>query len=452
MRVSDLTKINKEYRLYRKAITLKASIERRLDWHKKHSEVQPKHLERAQEHIAYLENIIRTCEISTLLSSRQMLERNTEEIHTYIFEGLRPPGKASHDELTRILVDQMDEAGRQNRANKHKWSLMFEIAYRFKQGWFGVFNTLTVTDWAHNKVFREDSTEFKDYIRKVDRAVATEAFGNIRNAKNQEYHSYFAVIEEGGKTGRLHIHVLHLMSNLPKGTVDPNRGKAEPYLRELNSFRKMWPNGNSTPIAVRYSLQDAYGKIGYRWPLDRDKDTGIQTGSPIRIANYIGKYINKNYNIKKRKANKWRVRKTQRLGTQILHQVCNLISTEGLKLLATDPTIQPRMNRAKVPNEMIRLAALRVLQTRISSTNLLNIARDISARPSLLHALKGSIHDLHAFNQQNIISSQATASVPEDEYNKELDEILWAFGEANDYYFPRTTETYKHQSTRSHYN
>jgi len=94
--------------------------------------------------------------------------------------------------------------------------------------WYVVFNTLTVNKEAYTKVFTKGSKVWQEYVRKCDKFFGVAANGSYSKAlkaraKGDEFHNYFAVVEEGGKTGRLHIHVLHFFKTLPDSFSDPNR-------------------------------------------------------------------------------------------------------------------------------------------------------------------------------------------------------------------------------------
>ena len=143
------------------------------------------------------------------------------------------PGKPQYTDLEQLIVQTMNETGKQARAKQARTLLSFEIAEKAQRGWYIIFNTLTVNSENYSKVFHRDSDDFQNYIRTVDRLTCQAITGSKRRKPNNDYHTYFAVVEEGSQTGRLHIHVVHFLRKLPIKARDPNRGLRLPYKREL---------------------------------------------------------------------------------------------------------------------------------------------------------------------------------------------------------------------------
>ena len=106
------------------------------------------------------------------------------------------------------------------RCDNVKKRLRYEAYQRLKEGWYLIFNTLTVDASNFDLVFSKDSKAWTNYVRLVDRSIGIQIFGSWRNALQarrvgDEFHSYYAVCEQGSTTGRLHIHVLHFCRRLP---------------------------------------------------------------------------------------------------------------------------------------------------------------------------------------------------------------------------------------------
>ena len=455
MRISDVAKASKTFRQWRASVSLSESISRRLDYYRKHArrEVRWSHEAAARAALAVLDTArtTPTCAlsltawvISTSLSSRLMKHR-TKDIMAEIFKGLRPPGKAQHNHLEQQLVEQMNDAGQQKRANQHRFLLMCEIAYRTKQNWFMVFNTLTVDRENHDVVFSKDSRAFYDYVRRFDNAVATATFGSVRKAEG-DYHTYFACVEEGGNTGRLHIHVLHLCRQLPMECDDPNKGLPFPRLRELKILSTLWPYGYSSPVMVRYSPRDAYGLAGYRWPIDPKTGGALTIGSPLRVASYISKYITKGFNSCNRDKLLWRVRKTQRLGLNLLRMFTSELSPTTNLILATDDTMTARWNRSKIPGPILRLMALKTyLDQSSKNRDLLNItetAKGITPRLSPLQSLRASTRARDGYSRPNSGNFTIETLLSENAFNTAWTEMQAAAEKIEQEYFATTDGKY----------
>lgn len=388
-----MVQVNGTYRLYRKANTLLATLRDREQFYSKRYTLQPKHQTRLDQVNQQLQNFISRLDKIEFISDTPIpacLKDAVSHTCRYVFEGLPDPGKAHHSSFEHHLAEAMTIAGRQDRAQAHKFLLACEVAYRYAQGWYMLFNTLTVDRHHYMEVFNENSTAFRRYIDHVDRAVAIATHGSVRAAKGRDYHSYFAVVEEGSLNGRLHIHVLHFMQKLPEGCRDPNYGRRSPDHWEISRFKRWWYQGFSSPKTVRVSPLDAWGKAGYRWPLDPKTHQPFKTGSAQRVAGYVGKYVLKSYVATKRSEYLWRVRKSQQLGRQLLSMLTRHLPREALLAMAGDTATRYRINQRTIPNRLLRIAALRSLQDRLSSVSLFTAATGLAPRPSLLQLLRGS--------------------------------------------------------------
>jgi len=460
MQLSDITIVNADVRRWRKCVSLQASIDRRMEYHykKHHSELGPQHFRRCAEIQASLNSQLQSdaWEINTNLSSRPILKLSVREVMRWIFAGLPEPGRAQHTDLEKAMVDLMNNKGKEQRAKQHKFALMLELAHKTKQDWYVIFNTLTVRQGAYYVVFNKDSKEFKNYIRQFDRAVNEAETGTRNPTKQRDNHRYFACVEEGGNGGRLHIHVIHLVRTLPRGCNDPNRGRHNPIYREIHTLRKLWNHGWSTPIAARFSPQDAYGKDGWRWPIDTRTSDALVINPPAKLANYMSKYINKGYTSCKRAKLLWRVRKTQNLGRPLLDELTSPLSTNALLLLASDQTIALKLNNQYVPNNLIRLSSLRHLNERYSKNlsdsaagiGLKAIAKQLSPLPSLLQNLRTSTQTIQTSKQQNTTLILTWITENGGSYEQCRREIEHRTREIDKQYFTRSLHAYgKHSTT-----
>lgn len=363
-----------------------------------------------------------------------------------IFDGLPEPTRAQLDEMERIACELMAEQTRIARGSELKTLLQYEVAQKAAEGWYMVFNTLTVRPGAEHIVFSPGSKAFREYIQKVETAVK----GKQRAVNDA--HTYFAVVETGTKGGRLHIHVLHFCRNLPRNSVDPNTGAVFPRARQLDSFRGFWPHGFSTPIMVRYSLNDAFGKAGYRWPLDRKTGVALEAKGPHVVANYVAKYITKNYNATMKETYLWRTRKTRNLGHELLSKAISTLQTETLWTLLETPTIKPKLNNKTVPPTLLRVLTIRELADRLSLKRLATLANGIEPQPSLLLALRASIRETGVSSLPSAGRTQTALSESEAIFNEAESEIDRAFGAVDDRYFQRSTHEAASLSTRPVHN
>lgn len=434
MRVTDMVIVNSEYRHWRKAVTMLETIQRRLEWHMKHDHTQIglAHVARAAEIADLLRHEIEAprllWEINSSLSSWPILKLPVKDVLAYIFQGLTAPGPAQLTELENAVVETMNIKGRTSKAAQHAFKLNCEIAYRHRQGWYMVFNTLTVDTHNYYRVFRKDSVHFKNYIRKVDRAVKIDA---------PEYHTYFACVEEGTEHGRMHIHVIHFIKQIPDTWRDPNRARVIPNLRQIAAMWDFWFEGWSTPYAVRYSPRDAYGLAGWRWPVDEELKQR-EVNSPLALGIYMTKYITKSHQSEKRDKLLWRIRKTHKLGQHLLDLMVQQLTPQHQRELIKAEQITLRWGTKTIPTHLIRQTCLRHLQssTNPNASEILTLGKSAKPRPSPLHYLRGSTQRIDANNQPNTGASQTTDTTNGDTFNEALAALTRAANSINDEYFP----------------
>lgn len=445
MRTSDAARVDHEYRHYRKAQSLLASLESRYAWYSKHhsDRLLPLHDQRLSEMRALLRRETSgqalLWEINTYLSRRPVLTVPTTEIMNYIFYNLPPPKKAYLTDMEQHLADLMSQRYHQAMAKQHYFTLMCEIAYRAKQNWYFIFNTLTVKPEVYHHAFNKDAKYFRTYIRAFDRDAARAAHQSIRKARNQDYHLYLACTEQGSQNGRLHLHIVHATKQLPTHCTDPNYGRTQPSERLLPTLRRYWTAGRSDPRMVRYSPNDAYGLAGYRWPLDKGEP--LQIKSPLAIANYISKYIQQGYDTCLRRKLQWRVKKSHKLGHALLNEMLEPLSTSTLWVITSLDTLNLKLNNTTIPLPLLRHLTLKILQNRLSSTStsptttLTTIAKRTTPRLSPLHSLRASTQTIL---ESSLASSRflKTLDLNEtDTYKAALDELRTQLRIINTKYF-----------------
>lgn len=453
MIVSDVVKTDVRFRLWRKATSVLNTLSRRLEWHRKYSPLMPMHIRRYHSVCGQIRNEQSRLDSNEFNSHTPLewLKKPVEEITDHVFVGLRAPSAAQHSAFERSLAEVMTLKGHRQRAASHKFHICCEVARRAKQGWFMIFNTLTVEPWQYAKIFSKDSKAFQTYIRKFDRLVATAVFGRARLRKGEirpTYHTYFAVVEEGTRTGRLHLHVLHFCAQLPAGSRDPNTGLARPKNREIAALKKLWPHGWSTPIAVRTSPRDPYGRKGWRWPLDRKTGQGLKAKSPLAVAGYVSKYVLKSYLAEKRSKLLWRTRKTQKLGTAILSELVSRLKSPTLLAIASQRLLSGRLNNSKIPPELLRLAAIREWRDRHGSKNLFALATQLSPLPSLLQSWRDTMTRKQLPNRGSSGLTEIDGTIDAATFKAAQRDLNTACEQLDRHYFPRTVSPYTHQSIR----
>lgn len=289
--------------------------------------------------------------------------------------------------------------------------LGIEIESRYEQGWFFVFNTLTCDDLSLGKVFRKDgsSSVWTDYVRSVDRYFGVTSFGDWRSAlsarsRGDEFHSYFAVVESGARTGREHIHVLHCFKSLPGDFVDPNVGLSVPKRRCVDAFRRFWKYGYSMPVAVRFSDVDSFGRLGWRWPVEfNDSKSGYfaVVAKPFcAIISYIGKYVSKSLDSDKEPGCLWRVRMSRKLGQVPIQSVVFRLSLNQRLTLLQLPFLKLSLKLSRMPRMLLRRLLLRSLPRSVFRLLFLRALR--LPRVNLFKRLRDMTLGIGVFSQQSV--------------------------------------------------
>lgn len=440
MRTGELVKIDKDFRYFRKAETIAQSLQRRWNWYQRNTptEIGPAHERRYIEILNAMQRQIanenKLWEINTSLSSRPILSLPVSEIQDWIWTNLPKPRPALHNNVEQSLIDLMSKRQQNLAAQQHRFLLGCEIAYRAKLGYYMIFNTLTVSPEEYYNVFRRNSRHFKDYIRRANATTRT-----------ADANTHFACVEEGSKRGRLHIHCLHFFRDPPKGARDPNYGRNWPDKRLLDTLTPIWRSGLSEPIIVRYSPEDAWGKMGFRWPIDYNTGEPMDIRSPMALATYMSKYITKAHNSCQRSKLLWRVRKSHRLGLNVLDEIMESLSTSTLVILATSDHLSSKLNNNKIPQHLLRLRSLKKLQNVLPTqslneyTSLLEIAKLNTPRLSPLQLLRASTEAIRASNSSNMQFLKTLGLNNEDTFKTAWHEFQKAVRDVDNKYFKTTT-------------
>lgn len=317
------------------------------------------------------------------------------------------------DPLMIEMLDVLKKGCRKARVSELRWRMEAEIEQRVNQGWFVIFNTLTVSPRYYEEVFEAGSRCWRDYIRSIDRLVGRECYGSVRAAaaSGDAFHQYCAVVERGGSSGRLHIHCIHLVKKIPlRWRRDPNAGARIPSRREINSMKSLWTFGFSTPIACRFADSDAFGLIGWRWPVQLigRHYSPVASKPALALARYMSKYIVKAYDLEDSK--QWRFRMSRGFGLSQLRMTMNSLRAESLLGAMLAPEIRYEIAERMVPPRILKVELLRsllkqkktaLLASGSSGSPMLTILRSLKAvppRPPIAERLRFSKKPIHDFN------------------------------------------------------
>lgn len=284
--------------------------------------------------------------------------------------GVDPGEKSSITERwLQFVMDKLKSKSAQARLAEHKWRMIEEITERASQGWYIVFNTLTVDNNHYDTVFEKGSRAWSYYIREIETVIGKELYPTIRGAleakKTEPFHTYFAIVERGSLHGRLHIHVIHCMKEIPGSWKrDPNQRLGPASNRQISAMKKLWFYGHSMPIACRFADFDAFGRLGWCWPVARKKGERaykpIPTKPPIAIARYMCKYLLKSFTSKK-DSYQWRTRVSNGFGLQSMRRIIETIPRETLWEFVQGERLSIQVNDRSLPTSRLRVECLRSL-------------------------------------------------------------------------------------------
>ena len=293
---------------------------------------------------------------------------NIKDHSIYLF-GKYVPRSRGTDHFVNTTLDNIAQSSRDARKNALILRLENELELRVSQGWFVVFNTLTVRN--EREVFSRKSNAWKNYVRSYQRSVNNNLYNGDRSKRDEVgNHVYFAVVETGDLKGRLHIHSVHMSKVLPKGCVDPNKGRLVPYFREIHTIKKIWRYGWSVPIAVRFSDFDAYSKIGWVMPVEKyaqgTRSRPIKLKPPTALARYVGKYLKKQND----RNLLWKTRMTNNLGMMTIQSLLEELNTSELrKVMMMIPSSKMILINNQIQNlEMIRRQAAKTWLKRMKKS------------------------------------------------------------------------------------
>jgi len=294
---------------------------------------------------------------------------------------VRKGKRKEYPEDVAVLIAEGKERAKKARVACHKYRLLEQFRICKEEGWYCVFDTLTVADWKVEEVFGQDSMVFRDYVRRVRRRVGAHLYGSVaaadRCASPSDYFHYFAVVE---REPRLHIHVVMFLKALPPEMArDPNSGVFDGENRCISALKKYWQGGYSEPIAVRFSGYDPYGKLGWKWPLRAGK---ALTPKPVEaLAQYVLKYINKSYG--KELDGKWRTRMSRQFGLRNLRVNLRKLSLNQLAYLI-ETALPVKKGSRSIPLSICRTEALRVFLSEMNKKQLMTTGKMWRVRKSLI--------------------------------------------------------------------
>ncbi len=278
----------------------------------------------------------------------------------------------------KVYLENLELMGRKSKKTQYLWRLNMQLDESIHKKWYIIMNTLTVAPLKKPMVWDKGSIAFKLYIQKFDRIT------------NKENHVYFAVVERGSKGNREHIHVLHMLQDIPKEwKCDPNKALSDPYKRQIPEIFKWWIYGFSCPIAVRISQSDAWGKIGFRWPvkITNNNPHPLEVSNGGKLANYLSKYITKS--LLEKGGSRWKIRQRQNLGMSIVNQTINQLNLNQLNQMIQISKMQVlQIHKKMIPPQILIKSTHRRILELLKSKNCRNLLMSLEPQSSIIKRLR----------------------------------------------------------------
>lgn len=266
-----------------------------------------------------------------------------EEIAAHIFgssTAVLQMDKKSLPEDVQNQLDLMKVARYKGRAREFRHRLGRELSDMASDGWYGYVHTLTVDPEHYDLVFDRGAHQgcWVKYLAATQNAIR-KAMGADQSMKVRDIHRYAAVVEAGALRGRLHIHVAHMVKELPFGSEDPTCGVNSGGLRaevRISAIEKLWPFGLSWAEPIRTSDNDVYGQLGWLWPLKDGKPK--EGGTFGAVAGYMTKYLSKSLE-DETWTEKYRLKQSNHLGLRAYRRMMKELSVGALLTFCQTPAL-----------------------------------------------------------------------------------------------------------------
>ncbi len=278
----------------------------------------------------------------------------------------------------KVYLENLETMGRKSKKTQYLWRLNMQLDESIHNKEYIIMNTLTVAPLKKQQVWGSGSIAFKLYIQKFDRIFT------------KENHVYFAVVERGAKGNREHIHVLHMLKQIPESwKCDPNKALSEPYKRQIPEIFKYWSYGFSCPIAVRISQSDAWGKIGFRWPvkITNNNPQPLEVSNGGKLANYLSKYITKS--LLEKGGSRWKIRQRQNLGLSIINQTVDQLNLNQLNQIIQISKMQVlQIHQKMIPPQLLVKSSHRRILFLLKSKNSRSLLMNLEPQCSIIKRLR----------------------------------------------------------------
>jgi len=270
------------------------------------------------------------------------------------------------------FLERLAKGALDNSTDCHRFRL--ENAFRSgeQKRQFMMFNTLTVSPENYDEVFHTGSLAFRDYIKAIEYEQVKHLPREKQSKARKKSLQYFAVVEEGGTTGRLHIHCILFMSNI-MDLIDPAIGRPMADDSDVHGMKRFWKYGKSMNLPIRFNEHDAWAQHDWKWPLDHITKQPKEGTCVEKITKYMVKYVTKSQ-LNKGKPYQWKTRSTRNLGLKPFSLYLRKIKPENLISMISLPKFPMPLTYygSTMPNRILRYMLVSELARRLNNPWIVN--------------------------------------------------------------------------------
>ncbi len=297
-----------------------------------------------------------------------------------------------YNPLEETMLSILEQSAIKARKQQILWRIRLGLREAHHNGWYIIFNTLTISTDKCNHVWNRQNRVFAKYIYQFDKITG------------KDNHNYFAVVEEGSINSREHIHVIHTLKDIPNDwKTDPNKSKLIPTNRIIDQARSTWQYGFSSPIAVRINASDAYSRLNWQWPVTHttsQQPQPIESGTSDKLASYVSKYLTKT--LEHKGENSWKVKIRQKFGLTILNHSIKQLNNQQIKiLLRLQNSRTIKILEKPIPLNLLKVSSHREMLKRLTKSKRFTLHTTLTAQDSIMKRLSNLTQPTTIYNQQN---------------------------------------------------
>ena len=243
------------------------------------------------EHLRWLDEEVLAELYESPSEARRKLKPSMNNADYFNVDGRKPPWQET-DAMKKALM-KAGEGARAARREAWAWRTAAEMDSAIQRGWYAWMSTLTLDHGAMNNAGEVIAEGWRRYKHAIEDRIGPGGRAGRKGDKN-EWRSYIAVVELGTETQRLHLHAIWTAKDVPDAwKTDPNTHSPYATRTEIPAMAGLWRHGRTMDTAIRLSPEDAWGRLGWRWPRHKTKTEWAKVQHPGSVGRYLAQYVSK---------------------------------------------------------------------------------------------------------------------------------------------------------------